>query len=155
MDLLLLSGGLDSVTLAHMIRPAAALWIGYGQSEQEAHCAEAAASALGIPLRRLYVRLRRQGRELPTASRARGQAAGVAAFGGHSFPSGGPGPAQLPFWWSWASLRGRRRWSWGARRGPRPPAGGAGELVGVSPWGGPRPGELVEPLPVELEPPPW
>jgi 7-cyano-7-deazaguanine synthase len=49
---LLLSGGMDSAALAYWVRPAAALYIDYGQrpADSEQRAATAVAGALGIPI---------------------------------------------------------------------------------------------------------
>ena len=49
---LLLSGGMDSAALAHWVRPAATLYIDYGQrpADSEERAATAIANALGIPI---------------------------------------------------------------------------------------------------------
>jgi 7-cyano-7-deazaguanine synthase len=62
-SLLLLSGGLDSTALAAWIRPAAALWIDYGQRPAggELRAARSVAGALGLPLSTVTVDARQIG----------------------------------------------------------------------------------------------
>lgn len=96
---LLLSGGIDSAALAHWVRPAAALYMNYGQrpADSEERAAAAVANALGIPIDILRIDLSALGaglllREEAAVGSAREQAASTPA-------SRADAVSPSPEWW--------------------------------------------------------
>lgn len=106
-SVLLLSGGMDSAALAHWVRPAAALFIDYGQrpADSEERAATAVANALGIPIDILRIDLSTLGSglllaEVPDEPTAEATAERVTSSEGNERPrSTAEAVSPSPEWW--------------------------------------------------------
>lgn len=100
---LLLSGGIDSAALAHWVRPAAALYIDYGQrpADSEERAATTVAKALGIPIDILRIDLSTLGAGLLLREEAAdGSAADTAGEQAACTPgSAADAVSPSPEWW--------------------------------------------------------